>query len=144
MSNYGYSLIFEQPYDYATNDDQIEKLGSLCYRNTILCFAGVLGYSENIDVLACTYCLDVKKITEVDRPTLRGAAWWYYRVGESIGFAPNSIIEENYGDTYDPNDMFRLSWNIDGSNGAYRLGNIIWPKSEYSKYVFAKYGDLGN
>ena len=146
MSYKGFSLIFEQPYDYPMPETDIEKFKDVCNQYTILCFAGGLSASETIDVLACAYCFDVLTINpEFNLPVLRGTAWWYYAPFKSIGFASTDriVLDENNADICDPSDKGRLSWMTDGYNRAYRLGDVLWPKSDYSKYVFAKYGDLG-
>eukprot|EP00873_Tetraselmis_striata_P001298 jgi/Tetstr1/421562/TSEL_012506.t1 len=52
-------------------------------------------------------------------------AFWYWRPGRAVGFAPNGRIALNHADTCDEGAEERLSWHFHQSgNGGWRVGGV--------------------
>jgi hypothetical protein len=67
--------------------------------------------------------------TAINTPQLLNGTYWYfadntYGSSGSIGFAPNSVINQFAADQQDASDRNRLSWHIDYYEGGWRLGCI--------------------
>lgn len=136
ISTYNYILLFNQTYEYVSKDVDITGLSVYCHSRTVLCFGGGLIGGNTIKVIACAKCSEVLNVTTKNSPIYRGGAYWYFTPSVSFGFAPNNIINQAKGDTYDGTNDQRLSWHLDGGAG-YRAGNN-WAYNQLIKYVFAK------
>ncbi len=90
-------------------------------------------------VVACGCCLDVLSVTSADQPQLHSGVYWYNTPGLSIGFSPNSTIQQTNADTFDLANNQRVSWFLDFNSplvhGGWRLGSLI---NLYSNTQFYK------
>jgi len=78
--------------------------------------------------------------TVLNTPTLENGTYFYFTANKSIGFAPNSTINQDSADienstlgggTCDAgNGDLRLSWHIDGMGGGWRAGCTIFLSSQ--------------
>ena len=70
----------------------------------------------------------------MNAPVREGMGWWYYTKSDSFGFSSSSYISQSHGDSYDPDDEIRLSWDF--ANGGYRAGSVISLNGELTGYLF--------
>ena len=127
----GYSLIYNQTYNWATTSSEINSFRSQCTASSILCVGG--GDSSTITLAACGNCFVVTNQTVRNVPVLDSGVWWYYTSPYSFGFSQVSSINQNNADTYTDSSAYRLSWHLDNNSGGWRLGDSI---SLYSETIF--------
>jgi hypothetical protein len=84
-------------------------------------------------VVACGCCLDVLSVNVIDQPQLHNGVYWYNTPGLSIGFAPNSTIDQSAADQFDIDNNQRVSWHLDLGIGGFRLGSIVTFSAPYYK-----------
>ncbi len=70
-------------------------------------------------------------------------AYWYYipdvSVSRSMGFAPNSNINQQNTDRFDLDNNQRVSWQLNDIHNDYRLGSLInLNNSLYYKVILKK------
>ena len=112
-----------------------------------MCVGGSGPESDNIlRVMACSDCLNITTQTQLNIPVFSGSAYWYFTPGVSFGFSPDSLIIQTYADAHDQYSNQRLSWDLNGIWGGWRLGNIAFLRtnSSYSKKVYLKYAGKQN
>ncbi len=132
--NQGFSIIYNFTYGHDTTTDEINDIRNGCGVSDSLCMGGV--DAANTDVLlvvACGCCLDVLNVTERNQPQLHNGAFWYNTPSFSIGFSPNSIIDQSTADIYDPGNNQRVSWHLDAGIGGFRVGSIVSIDDAYNK-----------
>lgn len=108
-----------------------------------LCIAGGDPSTQVLITIGCAYCQSVlvnKTVANTSVLNINSGTYWYYTDSLSFGFSPTSTINQvtGMGDTFDLSDKERLSWNIDGINGGYRLGVYFGILNQYKKYGFDK------
>ena len=140
MINNGYSLIYSYPYSYSTTQtDLLAYKDNYCNTNSILCFAGGPTGSDKMTIVACADCFSIIADTTLNQPVFHGAAYWYLTDYYSFGFSDVSAINQYTVDIVDWSDPYKLSWLLNGNPG-YRVGTAISTGSDYTKYVFVKFG----
>ncbi len=144
ITSAGWKLCWSSLYG---DTDTLANIESSCTGKYLLEAGGAVGASSYI-LAAAGERSSVLKPTELDQTNLNNGTYWYYsKVGGSMGFSPNSIINQTIADcTYngarncgfdaiyiegeDPTANFRLSWHINGDDetifGGWRLGHINW------------------
>ena len=55
-----------------------------------------------------------------------------------MGFTPDHFIDQDYADIVDINNNQRISWNLDETNGGWRLGSLINLDTGYYKVIITK------
>ena len=120
----GFKLVYDYPYLHVTTYDDIEAIRDECNTSTIMCVGGGNQVVGLLRVVACANCLTITTLTQYNQTTFSGSAYWYFLFGYSFGFAPNPLINLNYGDTQDSMSNMRLSWYLDEVHGGYRLGDM--------------------
>jgi hypothetical protein len=146
----GFGVVYNKTYDHQTISTEIETIRNSCLPTTILCLGGANMTEKNLEknvfrVIACGFCSVVLSKTVKNKPTLHNGVYWYYTPdhenSRSMGFAPNSSINQEQSDSLDINNDQRVSWHLDGYNGGYRLGSLIHPKDyiNYYKFIIRKH-----
>ena len=137
-----YELVYNYTYDHATTTEEIQHIRTQCNSSTLMCVGGSGPDSDDIlRVVACSDCLSITTQTQLNLPVFSGSAYWYFTPEYSFGFAPDSFIIQTLADAHEQSSNQRLSWHLNGSNGGWRLGNIVKLNNatSYSKKVFLKY-----
>ena len=128
-------MILSQQYGAALSSTDIDTLvTNNCNADTILCAAAGLTNNDTLSIFVCGNCYTVTTETSLNAPVREGMGWWYYTKSDSFGFSLTSYISQNNGDTYDPTNEFRLSWDF--ANGGYRAGSVISLYGEFTRYLF--------
>ena len=145
LTSSGYTIFYEAMYSDLTTTNDLTTLKSNCKNKySSLCIAGGDPVTKNLITVGCAYCLSVlTNKTILNKPTLNidSNAYWYNTDSLSFGFSPTSIINQvsGSGDMFNLTDNTRLSWNIDGTSGGYRLGVLYGNLTDsYKKYAFIK------
>jgi hypothetical protein len=138
ISSNEYTSVYDNSYAHVTTYSEIIDIRNTCGQTTILCAAGgSCGMTSLINVVACGNCLEITKNTTINTPVLNGGVYWYLTPNVSFGFSPTITINQNVGDTFDPSDANRLSWNLNG-DGGWRMGSIYGSNTNCRKYLFKK------
>ena len=145
LTSSGYSIFYEAMYSDVTSSNDLTTLKSNCKNKySSLCIAGGDSVTQNLITVGCAYCFSVlADKTVLNKPTLNvdASAYWFYTDLLSFGFSPTSTINQvsGSGDMFNLTDNTRLSWNIDGSSGGYRLGVLYGNFTDgYKKFAFVK------
>ena len=138
LNDSGYINIYNQPNSAFTLETDVSTWADYCDEYSILCLAGGVAGSDQMRVLACGNCLSVTNFTIVNIPAFNGLAWWFHTSAYSIGFAPNSTVNQGACDIYDLSSELRLSWHTTGTQGGYRAGTLLSYGNYVQKYVFYK------
>jgi hypothetical protein len=129
LTDYGYSYVYNKPYNHATKSSEMDEIKNSCLPTTILCLGGRDSTNDVLLVVSCALCSVVLAKTEKNTPNLHNGAYWYYSPdangSRSIGFAPNSGINQGNADGIDQFNNQRVSWHLTGSVGGFRLGSLI-------------------
>jgi hypothetical protein len=75
----------------------------------------------------------LKNTTSTSVAYEENGAYWYRYDTRSFGFSKNSYIDIRNVDFATSDPDYRLNWNIGGSSGGYRLGNLF-PLNNNSNY----------
>jgi hypothetical protein len=136
--NKGFSVVYNYQYGHATTSEEINVVRNVCGASKVLCMGGLDSRNNSLLVVACGYCLDVLSLTELNKPQLHDAVYWYNTPSNSIGFAPTANIQQNQADTNDQSSNQRVSWHLDINVGGWRVGSITGLNydSTYYKIIF--------
>ena len=140
----GYKVIYNQTYATVTNLSDFTSIVSTCNNMSTICIGGAAVGSNTLLLVSCANCKTLlSSYTDLNIPRLINNAYWYYTPSKSIGFSPSSSIRQDFCDYYDynlPLDPLRLCWHLDGYDGGWRLGSIIFLNSDtnYLKLLFLK------
>jgi hypothetical protein len=143
LTESGYSYVYNKPYNHKTTSSEMDKIKSSCLSTTNLCLGGRDSKNDVLLVLSCGLCSVVFNKTTVNTPNLHNGAYWYYTPdvsgSQSMGFAPNSTINQGYVDIFDDFNNQRVSWNLQGW-GAYRLGSLtsLHANTRYYKVILRR------
>ena len=125
----GFSYVYNKPYSHYTASSEIDEIKNSCLPTTVLCLGGRDSINDVLLVVACGLCSVVLTKTTKNSPNLHNGAYWYYTPdiagSKSLGFAPNSTIDQCNSDYYDKCNNQRVSWSLSGIWGGYRLGSLI-------------------
>ena len=142
LTDYDYSYVYNKPYNHATKSSEMDEIKNSCLPTTILCLGGRDSTNDVLLVVSCALCSVVLAKTEKNTPNLHNGAYWYYSPdangSRSIGFAPNSGINQGNADGIDQFNNQRVSWHLTGTNGGWRLGSLIAldNNTRYYKVIF--------
>ena len=130
LTQSGYSYVYNKPYNHFTKSSEMDEIKRSCSRKTNLCLGGRDSTNDVILVVSCGLCSVVFTKTARNTPNLHNGAYWYYSPdvenSRSMGFAPNSTIDQYYVDIVDKSNNQRVSWHLSGGVwGGYRLGSLI-------------------
>lgn len=145
LLNDNYQLIFNATYKHANTQDDLDYFNSTCTIKSVLCYGGGQINNNAIRIMACARCYQVLTPTIRNIPAYYGLAWWYLTVGYSMGFSPDSNINQNHADVVDVPSEFRLSWEVGNNISGYRAGSLnAWYNdvNQLIKYVFVKHRKL--
>lgn len=124
----GWTLCWE---DYYWSDIYLEQLFSQC-QGDYLIFAGGHTNSNEYLLLAAGERNIITTRTQQNETIFNNGSYWYNSIGwGSIGFAPNSTIQQSSADVYDAwsgtSGHLRLSWHSDGLRifNGWRVGMAI-------------------
>ena len=142
LSANNYTLLSSKSYEYATKNSDIVGLSTNCHSESILCFGGGRVGAKTIRLIACAKCFEVLSETELNKPELRGASYWYFTPSVSFGFSDTPQVLQNKGDKWSliagvQTSFYRMSWLLDGKGG-YRLGAITNNYNTLIKYIYIK------
>jgi uncharacterized membrane protein len=125
----GFRYAYNKPYSHITTGTEMDEIKNSCLPTTILCLGGRDSTNDVLLVVSCALCSVVLAKTEKNTPNLHNGAYWYYSPdangSRSIGFAPNSTINQYNADGIDQFNNQRVSWHLTGSVGGFRLGSLI-------------------
>jgi hypothetical protein len=129
LTEMGYSYVYNKPYNHATTSSEMDIIKSSCLPTTILCLGGRDSTNDVLLVVSCGHCSVVFTKTAKNTPNTHNGAYWYYSPDcngcLSMGFAPNSTINQWNPDTFDLSNNQRVSWFLNIQWGGYRLGSLI-------------------
>jgi hypothetical protein len=148
----GWALCWSGTYG---GNDLLSNITSACDQEYIL-YAGGLTNNSNLMLLAAGKREMVFTIQAnmSNQTILENGSYWYFNTGMgSLGFAPNSTIQQNSADVYaawggDLDDgSLRLSWHTGHCGegnicGGWRVGSITglnWG-DEYTRYIYESTG----
>ena len=138
LTNQGYSYVYNEPYSHSTTKSEMETIKSSCLPSTVLCLGGRDSTNDVLLVVSCGLCSVVLTPTAKNTPNLHNGAYWYYSPdisgSRSIGFAPNSIINQYTADYYDLSNNQRVSWRLTGYLAGWRLGSLTYLDSDSRYY----------
>jgi hypothetical protein len=137
----GFVYAYNKPYSHETTVTEMDEIKNSCSLTTILCLGGRDNISDIFLVVSCGYCSVVLSKTAKNIPTLHNGAYWYYsdvNESRSMGFAPNSNINQTNADIVDTLNNQRVSWHINGHG--WRLGSLthLEESSDYNKVIIRK------
>jgi hypothetical protein len=142
----GFSIVYDKPYSHVTSISEIDEIQKSCLPTSMLCLGG--RNSTNVFlVVACGYCSVILSKTPKNTPNLHNGIYWYYSPdvenSQSMGFAPNSTINQANADVFDESNDERVSWQLNGKSGGWRLGSLIKldNSSNYYKVILKKDAD---
>jgi hypothetical protein len=126
----GYSYVYNKPYNHKTTSSEMDEIKKSCLTTTNLCLGGRDSTNDVLLVVSCGLCSVVFTKTAAYTPNLHNGAYWYYTPDcsdtcQSMGFAPNSTINQDNPDTFDKSNNQRVSWRLNTQWGGYRLGSLI-------------------
>ena len=121
----------------------MDEIKNSCLPTTTLCLGGRDSTNDVLLVVSCALCSVVLTKTAKNTPNLHNGAYWYYSPdvinSQSMGFAPNSTIDQYESDTFDISNEQRVSWPLNDRQVGFRLGsmhyNITYP---YYKVILKK------
>jgi hypothetical protein len=135
--------------------DLLSNITTACDQEYIL-YAGGLTDNSNLMLLAAGKREMVFTIQPnmSNQTILENASYWYFNTGMgSLGFAPNSTIQQNSADVYAAwggnldDGSLRLSWHTgycgDGNIcGGWRVGTVVGLNggTEYTRYIYESTG----
>ncbi len=125
LTNKGYSYVFNKPYNHKITSSEMDEIKNSCLPTTILCLGGRESTNDVLLVVSCGLCSVVFTKTAKNTPNLHNGAYWYYTPHYSMGFAPNSTINQVNCDDFDRSNNQRVSWHSSGSIGGWRLGSVL-------------------
>jgi hypothetical protein len=130
LTESGYSYVYNKPYNHVTTSSEMDEIKKSCLPTTILCLGGRDSTNDVLLVVSCGLCSVVFTKTAKNTPNLHNGAYWYYtpdcNTCQSMGFAPNSTIDQYLVDIVDKSNNQRVSWHLSGGVwGGYRLGSLI-------------------
>ena len=137
---HGYSLVYNKTYNWPTVSAELNAVRAQCRGSSSLCVAGG-DVNEKILLMACANCYDVTAVTASVAPAVSAGVWWYNTPGSSFGFAPAWQITQQPTDTTLVGSENRLSWDLTGNHGGYRLGtlNALSNSTIYQKLIYLYY-----
>jgi hypothetical protein len=120
----------------------MDKIQKSCLPTTILCLGG-RSPNDVLLVVSCGSCSVFLSKTVQNTPNFMNGAYWYYipdvSVSRSMGFAPNSNINQQNTDRFDLDNNQRVSWQLNDIHNDYRLGSLInLNNSLYYKVILKK------
>jgi hypothetical protein len=140
----GFAYVYNMPYNHITKVSEMDAIKKSCLPTTILCLGGRHIVDDVLVVVSCGSCLVVLSKTEKNTPNYNNGAYWYYSPNvensRSMGFAPNSNINQRNADIVDKSNNQRVSWQLNEISGGYRLGSSIdlEKSSDYFKVILKK------
>ena len=106
----------------------MDEIIKSCLPTTNLCIGGRESTNDVLLVVSCGLCSVVFTKTARNTPNLHNGAYWYYTPGLSMGFAPNSTINQSLADVFDLSNNKRLSWHLnlvsEEYGGGWRFGSL--------------------
>ena len=148
----GWALCWSGTYG---STDLLSNITTACDQEYIL-YAGGLTDNSNLMLLAAGKREMVFTIQPnmSNQTILENASYWYFNTGMgSMGFAPNSTIQQNSADVYAAwggnldDGSLRLSWHTghcgDGNIcGGWRVGTVVGlnGSNEYTRYIYESTG----
>jgi hypothetical protein len=148
----GWALCWSGTYG---GTDLLSNITTACDQEYIL-YAGGLTDNSNLMLLAAGKREMVFTIQPnmSNQTILENASYWYFNTGMgSLGFAPNSTIQQNSADVYAAwggnldDGSLRLSWHTgycgDGNIcGGWRVGTVVGLNggTEYTRYIYESTG----
>jgi hypothetical protein len=97
-----FKLVYDQLYSHSTTTEELNTVKSQCNQDSIIC-GGADSLKITLVLVSCGSCLDILT-NNTNQTRLVNGAWWYFKPGESFGFAPNSNIEINNWESADMSD----------------------------------------
>lgn len=137
----GWTLCWE---DYYNSRNALSDIFSQCTGDYLI-YAGGASGADSYLLLAAGERTSILTVTEQNQTTLNNGTYWYYHSGwGSIGFAPNSTIQQSSADVYDgwggTTGHLRLSWHSDGTDifGGWRVGMNVGlnGSTEYQRAIW--------
>jgi hypothetical protein len=129
LTEIGYSYVYNKPYKHKTTSSEMDEIKSSCLPTTSLCLGGRDSTNDVLLVVSCGLCSVVFTKTAKNTPNIHNGAYWYYTPdvndSRSMGFAPNSTIDQRNPDYFDLSNNQRVSWRLNTQWGGYRLGSLI-------------------
>jgi hypothetical protein len=140
LTEIGYSFVYNKPYNHFTTSSEMDEIKSSCLPTTNICLGGRDSTNDVLLVVSCGLCSVVFTKTARNTPNLHNGAYWYYSPdvenSRSMGFAPNSTIDQRNPDDFDLSNNQRVSWSLKW--GGYRLGSLIYPGDRYYKVILKR------
>jgi len=141
LTDNGWTKFYEATYAEALGDSAnlIRPSGEY------VILAGKAANSSTILLAAAAPTSGVFTETLLNTPVLLNGTYWYYTLGQSIGFSPISAIAQNPGEDWDLynavptyQDPLRLSWHLCCGVGGFRLGDLVAlnDSTDYLKQVW--------
>jgi hypothetical protein len=125
LTENGYSYVYNKPYNHKTTSSEMDEIKKSCLQTTSLCLGGRDSTNGVLLVVSCGLCSVVFTKTAKNTPNLHNGAYWYYTPDGSMGFSPNSIVNQGSADTFDQSNNQRVSWHLNVNKlGGYRLGSL--------------------
>ena len=137
LTKNGYSYVYEKPYNHKTTSSEMDEINKSCLSTTNLCLGGRDSTNDVLLVVSCGLCSVVFTKTPKNTPNLHNGAYWYYTPDGSMGFSPNSTVNQTSADAFDQSNNQRVSWHLNVGSGGYRLGslNVLNNDSRYYKLI---------
>ena len=141
LTGSGYSYVYNKPYNHKTTSSEMDEIKKSCLPTTNLCLGGRDSTNDVLLVVSCGLCSVIFTKTAKNTPNLHNGAYWYYTPDcsftcQSMGFAPNSTINQFTADYFDQSNNQRVSWHVDGPGG-YRLGSL-YENTRYYKVILKR------
>jgi hypothetical protein len=142
ISNLRCTVCYDEPYSHFTTFSNIESCKTSAGSSRwILMGSKQITTSTSFSLLAAIKGSNFSTSTSKTEAYLSNGAYWYYKTGSSVGFAPTStiLLESPDVSNWVTNCADRLSWEVSGAFGGWRSGctldletNTVWRKIMYS------------
>jgi hypothetical protein len=135
LTKAGFKLVYNYTYSHVTTSEEIIDIRSQCSVSTIICVGGNRFDEIHLRVLACANCFNVTSQFLSNQPLFyEGGAYWYFKDGESFGFAPIvDTIEQNSSGLIGQSSNFTLSWHLNDRGGG-TLGTLTDLRDDTNYY----------
>jgi hypothetical protein len=145
LTESGYSYVYNKPYNHKTTSSEMDEIKKSCLPTTNLCLAGRDSTNDVLLVVSCCLCSVIFTQTAKNTPNLHNGSYWYYTPGLSMGFAPNSTINQSWADVFDLSNNQRLSWHLNRVSeeygGGWRFGSftdLYYDNIRYYKVILKR------
>jgi len=135
FTDFGFRIVYRQPYSWQCTLKEMEDIKLLCNENTIICVGGKKTTENNFMVCGVDEALVALEKTESKTKSKKGkGAYWYFMENESFGFTDQEDILLGSANTKLSQNS--ISWHIQGLGG-WNLGNIkgLNTSTDYEKIV---------